>query len=114
MKTLLKNINTSLRERLPRPKVNQSKSLAWVETTDLEAWTCTACAWAFLPSGPPVGDSLEEMMQNYEQQRDREFSSHVCAQHPKRLPVQVRPSYSYQKRMDATTRTMGQAMSAKA
>jgi hypothetical protein len=34
-------------------------------------------------SGPPVGDTLEEMKRNYERQRDEEFKAHVCAKHPK-------------------------------
>jgi hypothetical protein len=30
------------------------------------------------PVGPPIGNTLEEMKQNYEQQRDQEFVSHAC------------------------------------
>jgi hypothetical protein len=33
----------------------------------------------FDPSLPPIGNTLEEMKQNYEQQRDQEFVSHPCA-----------------------------------
>jgi len=33
--------------------------------------------------GPVVGQSIVEMMQRYEQQRDKEFTSHVCAEHPR-------------------------------
>jgi len=87
--------------------------LAWVETPEMEAWTCAACTWAFLPSGPPLGDSLEEMIQNYERQRDTEFASHVCAQHQKYMAVREHSSYSHQKRMERTTRTAAQTMSAK-
>ncbi len=43
---------------------------------------CSECAWVFNPSGPPTGNSFDEMMRNFELQRDREFSSHVCADHP--------------------------------
>jgi hypothetical protein len=57
--------------------------MVWIKTPRMEAWACFACAWAFRPSGPPVGNSLEEMMQNYELQRDNEFKSHDCAQCPK-------------------------------
>lgn len=46
-------------------------------------WACSECAWAFHPSGPPLGKSLDEMMQNFERQRDKEFASHVCAKHPR-------------------------------
>jgi hypothetical protein len=30
-----------------------------------------------------MGNSLEEMQENYIQQRDKEFASHLCAAHPK-------------------------------
>jgi hypothetical protein len=55
----------------------------WVERQNFQGWACTECAWVFSASGPPVGNSLEEMKQNYEQRRDKEFASHVCAQHPR-------------------------------
>ena len=35
--------------------------------------TFGSAAWQF---------SLDEMMQNFERQRDQEFASHVCAEHP--------------------------------
>ena len=57
--------------------------MVWVKTPRMEAWACSACAWAFIPSGPPVGGSLEEMMRNYELQRGNEYASHVCAECPK-------------------------------
>jgi hypothetical protein len=36
----------------------------------------------FKPSAPPHGTTLDEMKQNFERQRDQEFASHVCAEHP--------------------------------
>jgi hypothetical protein len=39
------------------------------------------CAWVFNPSDPPTGKSLDEMIQNLEEQRDNEFASHVCTEH---------------------------------
>jgi hypothetical protein len=59
------------------------RTLVWVETQNFQAWACTECAWVFNASGPPVGNSLDEMKQNYAQRRDKEFTSHVCAQHPR-------------------------------
>jgi hypothetical protein len=59
------------------------RTLVWVERQNFQGWACTECAWVFTASGPPVGNSLEEMKQNYEQRRDKEFTSHVCAQHTK-------------------------------
>jgi hypothetical protein len=35
--------------------------------------------------GPLVGESIDEMKMNYEQQRDKEFKSHVCAEHPRTI-----------------------------
>jgi hypothetical protein len=37
----------------------------------------------FNPSGPLLGESIDEMKRLYEQQRDKEFTSHVCAEHPR-------------------------------
>jgi hypothetical protein len=39
----------------------------------------------FNASGSPTGNSFDEMMRNFESQRDEEFSSHVCADHPKNI-----------------------------
>jgi hypothetical protein len=46
-------------------------------------WACSECAWQFNPSGKPAGNTLGEIKQNYERERDKEFESHVCAEHPK-------------------------------
>jgi hypothetical protein len=58
------------------------RKMAWFRSTQNEFWGCSDCAWTFNPLGPPRGSSLDEMKQNYERQRDKEFASHVCAQHP--------------------------------
>jgi len=57
--------------------------MTWVKSANSELWACSQCAWAFKPSGPPLGNSLDEMMQNFERQRDQEFASHVCTEHPR-------------------------------
>jgi len=36
----------------------------------------------FSPSGSPDGKSLEEMKEEYERLRDKEFAAHGCAEHP--------------------------------
>jgi hypothetical protein len=59
------------------------RKLVWVESENFQGWACNACAWAFNPLGPPVGQSLSEMMIHYERLRDSEFASHVCAEHPR-------------------------------
>ena len=59
------------------------RKLVWVKGQNFEGWACAECALAFKPSGPVVDNSIEEMKTHYEQQRDREFESHVCASYPK-------------------------------
>jgi hypothetical protein len=59
------------------------RTMIWLQSPSRESWGCSECVWSFHPSGPPLGDSLDEMKRNYERQRDREFAGHVCAQHPR-------------------------------
>ncbi len=59
------------------------RELVWLESENFQGWACSACAWAFNPLGPPFGQSLGEMMIRYERQRDKEFASHLCAEHPR-------------------------------
>jgi hypothetical protein len=59
------------------------RKLVWIEEQRFSGWGCSECAWVFNPSGPPTGDSLDEMMRNYEQHRDNDFADHFCAEHPK-------------------------------
>ncbi len=59
------------------------KTIIWLKSTQFEGWACSDCAWIFNPSGPPVGNSLEDMKQDFERQRDKEFASHFCARHPR-------------------------------
>lgn len=57
------------------------RKLVWIERLNFQGWACSECAWAFNPLGPLVGESLDDMKTHYEQQRDKEFKSHVCAEH---------------------------------
>jgi hypothetical protein len=58
------------------------RKLVWIEEQRFWGWGCSKCAWLFNPLGSPAGNSLDEMMRNYKQQRDKEFESHICAGHP--------------------------------
>jgi hypothetical protein len=58
--------------------------MVWVERDRFMGWACSECAWQFNPSGIPAGSTLGEIKHNYERQRDKEFESHVCAEHPRR------------------------------
>jgi hypothetical protein len=59
------------------------REMVLIEKERFRGWACSACAWEFNPSGVPTGNSIAEMKQNYERQRDSEFKAHVCANYPK-------------------------------
>ena len=61
---------------------SSSRKLVWVfEEQSVKGWGCSACAWVFHPSGPPTGESLDEMKRNFQERCDQEFALHVCAAH---------------------------------
>jgi len=59
------------------------RKLVWIEEKRFRGFGCSGCAWVFNASGSPTGNSFDEMMRNFESQRDKEFTSHVCADHPR-------------------------------
>jgi hypothetical protein len=59
------------------------RKLVWAETPNLLGWGCSECAWVFNPSWLLVDNSIDEMKTKFGQQRDKEFASHVCAEHPR-------------------------------
>ena len=59
------------------------RKLVWVERQDFYGWGCSECAWVFNPLGSPTGNSLDEMKENFELRRDKDFAGHVCTEHPK-------------------------------
>jgi len=65
------------------------RTLIWIEESTFRGWGCSACAWVFNPSGPPTGDSIEEMKHDYVRQCEADFAAHVCAgphRPPKKAP----------------------------
>jgi hypothetical protein len=58
-----------------------SRKLVWIEQQRFRGFGCSECGWRFKPSGAPTGTSFAEMMRNFELQRDKEFTSHVCDDH---------------------------------
>ena len=62
-----------------------SRKMIWIELERFRGFGCSECGWRFHPSGAPTGKSFDEMMSNFELQRDMEFESHVCADHSKRV-----------------------------
>jgi hypothetical protein len=63
------------------------RTLIWIDEQRFSGWGCSECACVFNPSGPPTGESLDEMKQSYERQRDKDFAAHVCAGHPRTKKV---------------------------
>ena len=59
------------------------RELVWIENPNFQGFGCSGCNWVFNASGALVGDSLDEMKQKYEAQRDKEFAAHLCADLPK-------------------------------
>ena len=53
-----------------------SRVMVWVKRN--HSWGCSDCPWIFASSGPPHGDTIAEMAENFVKRRDREFKSHVC------------------------------------
>jgi hypothetical protein len=60
------------------------RELVWIDHTRFRGWGCSQCAWVFNPPRALKGDNFEEMKQNFESQRDQEFASHVCTEHPRK------------------------------
>jgi hypothetical protein len=60
---------TNFNRRMPR-------KLVWVEEGRFRGFACSECSWRFEPSAAPTGKSFDEMMQNFELQQDKEFTSH--------------------------------------
>jgi hypothetical protein len=55
------------------------RELIWIEHDRFQGWGCSQCARVFSPSDVLTGNSLGEMKEIFELQRDKEFASHVCA-----------------------------------
>jgi hypothetical protein len=61
------------------------RKLVWVEQARFRGFACSECSWRFDSSAAPTGKSFDEMMRNFALQRDKEFNSHVCADHPRTM-----------------------------
>jgi rubredoxin len=59
------------------------RKLVWAESQNFRGWACSECGWAYNPSGPLVGESIDEMKMHYELQCNKEFTAHVCGEHPR-------------------------------
>jgi hypothetical protein len=72
-----------------RPMMALPREVIWIQEPHFVGWGCSECAWVFKPSGPPIGDSLQEMKENYVRLRDEESAAHVCAEHRKAKKARV-------------------------
>jgi hypothetical protein len=73
------------------PKMRMPRRLVWIDEKYFRGFGCSECAWVFNASGSPLGNSFDEMMRNFEAQRDREFSFHVCADHSRNASTKSAP-----------------------
>jgi len=62
-----------------------SRRVVWIEQPGFGGFGCSECGWRFEPSNAPTGTSIEEMKLNLRLQLDKAFTSHVCADHPKKI-----------------------------
>ncbi len=65
------------------------RKLVWIESQTFEGFGCSECNWAFKPPGALVGESLDEMKEKYEAQRDKEFAAHVCVKHARATSAKI-------------------------
>jgi hypothetical protein len=65
-----------------RERFTTHPELVWVQRKLFTGWACSTCAWEFNPSEIPTGNTLAEIKEIYERERDKEFASHVCAKYP--------------------------------
>jgi hypothetical protein len=59
------------------------RKMIWVKSAHSELWSCSRCAWAFNPSGPPHGTTLDEMMQKFR----TPARQRVCVSRLRRVPA---------------------------
>jgi hypothetical protein len=72
------------------PMVASLRELIWIQEPHFLGWGCSECAWVFKPSGPPLGNTLQEMKENYLRRRDEESAAHLCAEHPRAKKARIR------------------------
>jgi hypothetical protein len=58
-----------------------TRKLIWIEESRFRGWGCSECALVFNPSGSPTGNSFDQMVRNFELQRDKAFTFHIYAEH---------------------------------
>ncbi len=74
------------------PRMDTHRMLIWIEEPSFQGFGCSECAWTFNPSGPPFGNSIQEMKVYYEERRDKEFAAHHCVEHPRAKTTEIQIS----------------------
>ncbi len=64
-------------------RATMRRALVWIEQPQFRGFGCSECSWRFEPVGAPTGTSFDEIMRNFELRRDKEFTFHVCTDHPR-------------------------------
>jgi len=59
------------------------RELVWLKRPDFQGWGCSECAWLFDPSDALEGNTIHDMKENYERQRDHDFAFHSCTGFPR-------------------------------
>jgi hypothetical protein len=90
------------------------RQMVWMKTARMQGWGCSQCNWTFNPLGPPIGNCLDEMMQNYERQRDIECVLHVCVEHPRPEDARDVSGFPLIPKIDRTMRVRAIGVAAKA
>jgi hypothetical protein len=60
-----------------------------VSVKRIGGWGCSHCAWIFISSGPPLGNTIDDMKLNFVKHRDKEFTSHVCGKESRILAQEL-------------------------
>jgi len=60
------------------------RELVWVDQVRKRGWGCSKCAWIFNLTDPPIDETFDAMMRNFECRRDKKFASHFCSNQPRR------------------------------
>ena len=63
-----------------------SRKLVWIELKRFRGFGCSECGWRFKSAGAPEGKSFDDMMRNFELQRDKEFNPMFA---PITLPTRI-------------------------
>jgi hypothetical protein len=59
-----------------------ARKLVWIENQKFHGYGCSQCNWVFQPYGALAGESLAQMIKAFEDQREKEFTAHVCLRQP--------------------------------